>query len=447
MHRLAPRRNSARGQWLRSALITAIFASLVAVSVYGAQSGAGALSVPKRGVVTITMAIVGDPGNPSVGVIQTFGLTGNSSTKVEPPENTGSTGIYKSCSDAPPSPKQCLTVGEVNYKYGIGEFDTTVSQYVTFLNTVDPRGRNTLQLYFDDMSPTNWPKYGSISYSSSAALGQHYFVAYSEWANKPFNFANFTVAARFANSLTNGKILSKTSSSSGGFNYVTYTVRLSTRTATGMYNIANPQTTRTRSTGFVIPSNNEWVKAAYYDPKGGGTDSYWAYPTGPFNQPNVAVLNPTTGDVDNASDQPLATYNPNDPNSSVDTPGAPPGPGPDWCPSQAGSNCDALPADFPTGLDLEKNYQTNVSTVGQDKTPSPWGTYDQGGNVVEILDTLAPQPPGYNFLRNWHYYHGGVANAPAYQLEISAFGYAPADFAVQRIYPWLGFRVGVIGNL
>ena len=159
------------------------------------------------------------------------------------------------------------------------------------------------------------------------------------------------------------------------------------------------------------------------------------------------MLNPTTGDVENASDQPLATYNPNDPNSSVDTPGAPPGAGPDWCPSQAGSNCDTLPADFPTGLDLEKNYQTNVSTVGQDKTPSPWGTYDQGGNVVEILDTLAPQPPGYKFLRNWHYYHGGVANAPAYQLEISAFGYTPADFGVQRIYPWLGFRVGVIGNL
>ena len=146
------------------------------------------------------MAIVGDPGNPSVGVIQTFGLTGNKSTRVEPPENSGSTGIYKSCADAPPSPKQCLTVGSVSYKYGIGEFDVTVSQYVTFLNTVDPRGRNLFQLYVDDMSPTNWPKYGSISYSSAAALGQHYSVAYPEWADKPFNFASFTVAARFATS-------------------------------------------------------------------------------------------------------------------------------------------------------------------------------------------------------------------------------------------------------
>jgi hypothetical protein len=48
--------------------------------------------------------------------------------------------------------------------------------------------------------------------------------------------------------------------------------------------------------------------------------------------------------------------------------------------------------------------------------------------------------------RHWHYYHGGVANAPAYQLEISAFGYFPGDTAFSRAYPWLGFRVGVIGT-
>ncbi len=88
----------------------------------------------------------------------------------------------------------------------------------------------------------------------------------------------------------------------------------------------------------------------------------------------------------------------------------------------------------------------DLSTVGQTKTRSPRGTRDQGGNVVEVLDTVAPQPQGYNFLRDWRYYHGGVANAPAYQLEISAFGYNPGDPQL-RIYPWLGFRVGIIGNL
>jgi hypothetical protein len=134
----------------------------------------------------------------------------------------------------------------VSYTYGIGEFDVTVSQYVTFLNTVDPRGRNTLQLYFDDMSPTTWPQSGPVSYTSGAGVGQHYSVAYPEWADKPFNFANFSRAARFANSLTNGRVLSRTQSTSRGFKYVTYEVRLSPDTERGMYDLSNPATTRAK---------------------------------------------------------------------------------------------------------------------------------------------------------------------------------------------------------
>ncbi len=132
-------------------------------------SGSAVASVARGGVVTIPMAIVGDPGNPSVGVIQTFG--GPKGQFVDPPENKGNTGIYKTCGDAPAAPPPCLTVGGVGYTYGIGEFDVTVSQYVTFLNTVDPRGRNTLQLYFDDMSPTAWPQYGSVSPVFSSGTG------------------------------------------------------------------------------------------------------------------------------------------------------------------------------------------------------------------------------------------------------------------------------------
>jgi hypothetical protein len=410
-----------------------------------AASGSSVPSVGSPGVVTIRMALVGDPGNPSVGVIQSFG--GPKGQFVDPPKPPKDTGIYKQCSDAPAAPPPCLTVGGVSYSYGIGEFDVTVSQYVTFLNAVDPHGKNLHDLYNDDMGPTVWPQYGSVRYASGAGTGQHYSVAYPQWADKPFNFGDFRRAVRFVNSLDNGTVLARTQSSSGAFTYASYTVRLSRNTERGMYDLGNPATTRTGSSGFVLPSNDEWVKAAYYDPKHGGTDSYWAYPTDPFNPPNPAKLNPGTGDVVNASDQPLATYNPNDSNSSVDTPGSPAGAAPTWCPYQAGSSCGKVfPADVPQGLDLPKQYMANVSTVGQNKTPSPWGTYDQGGNVVEILETLAPQPPGYNFLRNWRYYHGGVANAPAYQMEISAFGFNSGDPVLERIYPWFGFRVGVIGN-
>ncbi len=446
--------NGSREVWRRRAtailFIAALGVTAAACSLGSSGSSSGSTptthhlgaNIGKRGVVTIRMAMVGDPGNPSVGVVQTFG--GPKGKFVDPPKGTG---IYKTCADAPKAPPPCLTVGKVNYTFGIGEFETTVSQYVTFLNTVDPRGKNLHQLYIDHMSPTVWPQYGSVGYSSSAPTSQHYSVAYPEWAQKPFNFATFRRAARFVNSLSNGQVLSKTASSSGGFKYVTYKVRLSPETEKGMYDMSSETTPRSNSSGFVLPSNNEWVKAAYYDPKGGGTDSYWAYPTGPFNPPHPSVLDPQTGDVVNAGTQPLSTYNPNDPNSSVDTPGSPPGSAPTWCPSQAGSSCGELPSDVPQGLDLEKNYMGNVSTVGQTKTTSPWGTYDMGGNVVEVLDTLAPQPPGYNFLRAWRYFHGGVANAPAYQLEISAFGYNPGDTGFERLYPWLGFRIGVIGDV
>ena len=75
------------------------------------------------GIVTIDMATVGSPNNPSVGVIQTFG--GPKGKFVDPPTGTG---IYPSCSKAPAAPPPCLTVGAVSYAYGIGEYETTVSQ-------------------------------------------------------------------------------------------------------------------------------------------------------------------------------------------------------------------------------------------------------------------------------------------------------------------------------
>ena len=43
--------------------------------------------------------------------------------------------------------------------------------------------------------------------------------------------------------------------------------------------------------------------------------------------------------------------------------------------------------------------------------------------------------------------HGGIANAPYYQLWLSAVGLQPQDDAFfTRAYPWLGFRIGVLGN-
>ena len=51
--------------------------------------------------------------------------------------------------------------------------------------------------------------------------------------------------------------------------------------------------------------------------------------------------------------------------------------------------------------------------------------------------------------RVWRRLHGGISNAPAYQLWLSAIGLQPEDNRAfyDSPIPWLGFRVGVIGNL
>jgi hypothetical protein len=417
-----------------------LLAVAVAILALAFPALAGArpkISAPKPAVLTFTVAKVGKPGNPSVAIV--------------PFTNA----IYANCAAAPAEPKvektnlpdPCQEVGSVPYEYGIGEVEVTVEQYVAFLNTVDPFGRNQMGLYSENESGTAWPRFGQIDYSALSRAGKHYTAAAPEWNDKPYGFANFLRSARFDNSVANGKVLSRQSSSSGSFNYVTYKVRLSRRTGTGMYDMHKRAPVRTKATGFVIPSQNEWIKAAYYDPSGGGTYSYWQYPTnegefGKITATNPAVpfpsqLNPLNGDVTNSSTQPLANFH------------AEGQPAASWCPSnQTQEACDTVnPLHLPAKA-YEKAFQGSLNTVGQAGTFSPWGTLEQGGNAVEWTDTITPPPFGAKGHRVWRRLHGGVPNAPVYQLWLSAVGLQPQkNTFFTATYPWLGFRIGVIGDL
>jgi hypothetical protein len=123
-------------------------------------------------------------------------------------------------------------------------------------------------------------------------------------------------------------------------------------------------------------------------------------------------------------------------------------PAPSWCP--AAFTPDECSSVNPFGIDpttYAALFQGSLGTVGQAKTTSPWGTLDQGGNAVEWTDTITPSPSGKS-KRVWRRAHGGISNAPAYQLWLSAIGLQPQNNAFfDHIYPWLGFRVGVIGKL
>jgi hypothetical protein len=418
------KRNSAHPA-ASSALPLALVALAVAVLPLIAPSGAGAAERPAA--VALKTVDVGTPGNPSVAVVPFTDA------------------IYQSCADAPQGKAGCQTLGGVDYRYGIGRLEVTVKQWVAFLNTVDPSGRDPHNLYGPTESSSAWPRFGQIDMSPSARRGRHYSVGYPEWADKPYGFANFLRAARFVNSLDNGRVLSKRTARVGGVRVLTRRVQLSRKTERGMYDLRRHRAIRTKKAGFVLPSQDEWTKAAYYDPSGGGTMSYWKYPTnagvfgdGTATAPSPATLGATTGDVTNASTQPLATYH------------ATGLAAPTWCPAgvQPASDCATV---NPLGMDqanYAKAFQGSLSTVGQARTPSPWGTLDQGGNVVEWTDTITPSPLGTTKGRVWRRMHGGIANAPAYQLWLSAVGLQPQDNVLfAATYPWLGIRIGTLGRV
>ena len=401
--------------------------------------------------LTITTVTVASPGNRAAWIIPFY----NDVYETQ-----------KSCLDALPAVQEavqadpdpvvqkesatsCMAVGAVPYTYDIGELEITTAQWVTFLNFVDPTGRNSHRLWDEPESPSVWPKYGSISRNLRAAPGQRYYLASPGWANRPYNEGDFTRAARFVNSLTNGTVLSKTTDNvttvtGDVLKRTTYTVRMSTNTESGMYDMSNPKTTRTAKKGFAVPSQNEWIKAAYFDPKGGGKFSYWDYPTNPGlfvnckvdeegcaegDQPNAVVMD-ANGNVTNADQQPLAAFE------------AVPGTAPDWCPviSLTAEQC-AADTPFPPVLP----YNGNVTPVGQALTRSPWGTLDQGGNVVEVLDTISPPPPLGDTTIVWRRWHGGVVTATAYQMWLSAVGTTPQTVPGYSINPWRGFRITVRG--
>jgi hypothetical protein len=416
------RRRCAGSRWRDHGLGLAAAALLVAAVVAPAAEA----SSPAQ--LTFTTVRVGSPGNPAASVVPF------------------SDAIYPSCSVAPKTTAGCLSVGSVGYSYGSGELEVTVSQWVAFLNTVDPKGTDPHNLYDSAESSSSWPRYGQINFSSKGRQGFHYRVAYPEWADKPYGAASFLRAARFVNSLTNGKVLSRRASRGRGFSFVTYKVRLSRQTERGMYDLAHQKrtgATRALKRGFVVPSQNEWIKSAYYDPKGGGTLSYWKYPTNPgvfgdgtATAPASTTLDPHNGNVTNAGTQPLANYKPSS------------GTAPNWCPWQvSATDCQTV---NPFGLNptaYAKAYQGSLASVGQAKTRSPWGTLDQGGNAVEWTDTITAPPLGVRGgPRVWRRLHGGVPNSTGYQMWLSAVGLQPQDntFYV-RTYPWLGFRIGYIG--
>jgi formylglycine-generating enzyme required for sulfatase activity len=239
--------------------------------------------------------------------------------------------------------------GSVPYIYQMGEYDVTVGQYCQFLNAVAKT--DTYSLYNIHMA--NY--FSTIGIARSGSSGNYnYSVTYSSAAWQtysdscpglypsplaaasacPITFVSWGDAARFCNWLQNSQ---PTGAEGNG------------TTETGSYTLngAMSQTalmavTRNAGATYVIPTENEWYKAAYY--KGGGMDAgYWAYPT----QSNTAPINIL---------------------------------------SSTGTN-NANFSDYYGSYSDPTNYLTPVGAFSA--SSGPYGTYDMGGDAWQWNETAA----------------------------------------------------------
>ncbi|MEN6452140.1 MAG: SUMF1/EgtB/PvdO family nonheme iron enzyme [Thermoguttaceae bacterium] len=171
--------------------------------------------------------------------------------------------------------------GSVGYAYQIGKYDVTVGQYCQFLNAVAKS--DTYALYHSDMARD----YATLGIARSGSSGNYSYAvtgSYSQAANCPVFDVDWGDAARFCNWLQNGQPAGAQGPGT---------------TETGAYTLngavadsALMAITRNAGATYVIPTEDEWYKAAFY--KGGSANAgYWAYAT----QSNATPVNtlPDTG--------------------------------------------------------------------------------------------------------------------------------------------------------
>jgi formylglycine-generating enzyme required for sulfatase activity len=222
--------------------------------------------------------------------------------------------------------------GSVGHSYSIGEYDVTVSQYVGFLNSIatssDPYG-----CWNPSMSNAT-PTYGITRTSTSAG---YVYAAKGSSANVPVTYVSWADAARFCNWLQNGEPLG-----SEGTN-TTETGSYDLNGSTGSAQLM--QVTRSTTATWVIPTLNEFYKAAYY--VGGGTNAgYWQYPTQNDSPPSNVLSATGTNNANFTQTQPTLT------------------------------------------LSDSRNWLTPVGAFVD--SPGAYGTYDMGGDVDEWDEAVYP---------------------------------------------------------
>ena len=378
-------------------------------------------------------------------------------------------------------------VGGVPYEYDIGQYEITAAQYCAFLNAVDPEGENPKQpwtkvkLWNKKNDPLNNPFQGQILFVDHADDGRHYVLADPLWSDKPMMLVNGFQYAYFVNSLTNGGVVGqkeRVRQSPLGFDVLVTDrfYQFSSAIDSGSYALNDSNyafLARQNVDGLFFPSQNEWIKAAYYagDDTGNKTD-YFYFPTASNKAPvplfteqgkEQCLAKTPKGKTEEqcsargpASDSPYAVINvTNTGEVLVDELN------PKARKNQGYANYDYGVFWQPWYAPAGKTYKNaNVTDVGGSASPSPWLAYDMGGNVVEYTDTVAgaldlskQEAEAIGAAENLQKLpvsfraHGGIANATGYQLWITATGAGdPYGQILGSAYEYGGARLSFVGD-
>jgi hypothetical protein len=168
----------------------------------------------------------------------------------------------------------------------------------------------------------------------SGSDGNYMYSVTADWANRPVNYVSYWDAARFCNWLHNGQ---------GNGDTETGAYTLNGYNGTGGRGIV-----RNRVAKWFLPSENEWYKAAYYDPRKPDGAGYYRFPTKSDSRPDNAL-------------------------SATGT-----------------NNANYYHGDYTIG---KPYYRTEVGAFKN--SPSPYGTFDQGGNVCEWDEHIGYELTGY----------------------------------------------------
>ena len=177
-------------------------------------------------------------------------------------------------------------------------------------------------------NPNMWSCDYGCKIQRSGSSGSYAYSVAADRENRPVNYVSWYDAARFSNWLTTGETESGVYTF-GGATTVTDILDHATAAAT------------LGKTAWFIPTEDEWYKAAYHK-NDGATGNYFDYPTGSDAVPSNNVINPDPGNNANF---------------------------------------------YQNGYTIGSPYYT--TEVGEfENSESPYGTFDQGGNLWEWNETL-----------------------------------------------------------